>query len=167
MLYALCSLPVSAAEPIKQYRLGPQDKLKIKVSMLREHETPFVRAGVSPHAPYTVCGRQLEMVADYALAERLPLMMHAAESSAEELFMREGAGPFADSLAKRGVEWNAPGVSTIQYLEKLGVLRTRPLLAHCINADDADIETIKQTETRVAHCCARRRSRYSFWKTAA
>jgi 5-methylthioadenosine/S-adenosylhomocysteine deaminase len=128
------------------------DKLKIKVSMLREHETPFVRAGVSPHAPYTVCGRQLEMVADYALAERLPLMMHAAESSAEELFMREGAGPFADSLAKRGVEWDAPGVSTIQYLEKLGVLRTRPLLAHCINVTDADIETIKQTEAGVAHC---------------
>jgi cytosine/adenosine deaminase-related metal-dependent hydrolase len=66
--------------------------------------------------------------------------------------MREGGGPFAEGLAKRGIEWRAPGVSTIQYLEKLGVLRTSPLLAHCINVDDADIETIKQTETRIAHC---------------
>ena len=128
------------------------DKLKTNVSMLREHETPLVRTGVSPHAPYTVCGPQLEMIADFALAERLPLMMHAAESSAEEIFMREGAGPFADSLATRGLQWDAPGVSTIQYLEKLGLLRTRPLLAHCINVTDADIETIKQTEAGVAHC---------------
>jgi hypothetical protein len=41
-------------------------------------------------------------------------MMHAAESAAEELFMRKGAGPFAESLAKRGIQWQAPGVSTIQ-----------------------------------------------------
>jgi cytosine/adenosine deaminase-related metal-dependent hydrolase len=128
------------------------EKLKTKVSLLREHQTPLVRAGVSPHAPYTVCGAQIEMIADFAIAEELALMMHAAESAAEGLFMRKGAGPFAESLAKRGIQWQAPGVSTIQYLEKLGVLRTRPLLAHCINVDDADIETIKQTGARVAHC---------------
>jgi 5-methylthioadenosine/S-adenosylhomocysteine deaminase len=128
------------------------EKLKTKVSLLREHQTPLVRAGVSPHAPYTVCGAQLEMIADFAIAEKLPLMMHAAESAAEDLFLRKARGLFADGLAKRGIQWHAPGVSTIQYLEKLGVLRTRPLLAHCINVDDADIETIKQAGARVAHC---------------
>jgi cytosine/adenosine deaminase-related metal-dependent hydrolase len=128
------------------------EKLKTKVSLLHEHQTPLVQAGVSPHAPYTVCGAQLEMIADFAIAEKLPLMMHAAESAAEDLFMREARGLFADGLAKRGIQWQAPGVSTIQYLEKLGVLRTRPLLAHCINVNDADIETIKQAGARVAHC---------------
>ena len=128
------------------------EKLKTKVAGLRELQTPSVQAGVSPHAPYTVCAAQLEMIADFAIAEHLPLMMHAAESHAEDLFMREGGGPFAEGLAKRGIQWRAPGISTIQYLEKLGVLRTSPLLAHCINVDDADIETIKQTETRIAHC---------------
>jgi cytosine/adenosine deaminase-related metal-dependent hydrolase len=128
------------------------DELRNKVSLLREHQTPLVRAGVSPHAPYTVCGPQLEMIADFAVAEKLPLMTHAAESSAEELFVREGTGPFAESLAKRGIQWRATGSSTIQYLEKLGVLRTRPLLAHCINVDAADIATIEQARARVAHC---------------
>jgi cytosine/adenosine deaminase-related metal-dependent hydrolase len=32
------------------------------------------------------------------------------------------------------------------------VLETRPLLAHCIYVDEADLETLKQTRTRVAHC---------------
>ena len=128
------------------------DKLRTSVSALREYETQLVRAGVSPHAPYTVCAAQLELISDFAIAHKLPLMMHAAESSAEDLFMREGSGPFAESLANRGIEWRAPGISTVQYLERHGVLRTRPLLAHCINVDDADVETIKQTGASIAHC---------------
>ena len=127
-------------------------KLKAKVKELRELETELVRAGVSPHAPYSVCGPQLELIADLARSERLPLMMHAAESEAEELFLREGCGPFADGLAKRSIEWNAPRVSTIGYLKQVGILETRPLLAHCIRVDDADIEILRATGARVAHC---------------
>ena len=128
------------------------EKLRSKVSRLRDLETPLVRAGVSPHAPYTVCAPQLELISDFALTEKLPLLMHAAESVAEDLFMREGRGPFAEGLASRGIDWRAPGGSTIQYLNNHGVLRTRPLLAHCINVDGADIETIEKTGTKVAHC---------------
>lgn len=128
------------------------EKLKAKVGQLRGLESELVRVGVSPHAPYTVCGPQLESIARFASAERLPLMMHAAESHAEELFVRDGCGIFADGLAKRAIEWKPPRLSTIQYLKQLGVLDTQPLLAHCIRVDDADIETIRQTGTKVAHC---------------
>jgi cytosine/adenosine deaminase-related metal-dependent hydrolase len=128
------------------------EKLKAKVAALQECETHLVRAGISPHAPYTVCATQLEMTADLAMAERLPLMMHVAESAAEDLLIREGRGPFAESLARRGIDWQAPLSSPIAYLESHGVLRTRPLLAHCINVDDADIETIKRNEANIAHC---------------
>jgi 5-methylthioadenosine/S-adenosylhomocysteine deaminase len=128
------------------------EKLKTKVSELREVEDELVRVGVSPHAPYTVCGPQLELIAELARAEKLPLMMHAAESAAEDLFVREGCGIFADGLAKRGIEWRAPRVSTIQYLKQLGVLDVQPLLAHCIRVDDADIETLRETGSKVAHC---------------
>jgi len=127
-------------------------KLKGKVEQLREFETDLVRAGVSPHAPYTVCRAQLELIADFAMAERLPLMMHAAESQAEELFLREGTGLFAEGLAKRGIEWTPPRMSTIQYLNQAGILDTQPLLAHCIRVDDEDIETLKKTSSKVAHC---------------
>ncbi|MGH9881626.1 MAG: amidohydrolase family protein [Pyrinomonadaceae bacterium] len=127
-------------------------KLTEKVSGLRELETPLVRAGVSPHAPYTVCARQLEMIADFALAERLPLMMHAAESVAEEKFLREGSGPFAESLNERGIEWQAPGTSTIQYLSEHRILETQPLLAHCVNVKLEDIELLRKTKAKVVHC---------------
>ena len=126
--------------------------LREKVARLREDETELVRVGVSPHAPYTVSAPQLELIAEFAIADGLPMMMHAAESKAEELFMLEGRGAFAEGLARRSIVWRAPRISTIQYLARHGVLRARPLLAHCITVDEADIETIKETGTSVAHC---------------
>ncbi len=128
------------------------EKLETKIALLRERETALVKCGVSPHAPYTVCAPQLEMIADFAVSKSLPLMMHAAETSMEVALLRDGRGPFAEALSGRGIEWRAPGVSTIQYLHDHGVLQTHPLLAHCIHVEEADLETIKQTETRVAHC---------------
>ena len=127
-------------------------KLTTEIASLRERETFLVKCGVSPHAPYTVCGPQLEMIARFAQDEKLPLMMHAAETEMEVSFVREGRGPFAEGLKARGIEWSAPAISPIQYLHDRGVLETHPLLAHCIHVDEADLEIIQQTETRVAHC---------------
>lgn len=126
--------------------------LKTKVEQLRAAETALVQCGVSPHAPYTVCGPQLELVAQYSLDEKLPLMMHAAETLLEVALLREGSGDFADGLKVRGIEWQPPGVSPIQHLKKHGILSTHPLLAHCIQVDQADIDTLAETDSRVAHC---------------
>ena len=127
-------------------------KLRTRVSRLRELETPLVKCGVSPHAPYTVCGPQLEMITQLALDEKLPLMMHAAETLMEVTLLREGRGAFADGLKSRGIDWQPPGVSPIQHLKRHGILDTQALLAHCIHVDDTDIETLRETQTRVAHC---------------
>ena len=66
--------------------------------------------------------------------------------------MLEGTGAFAEGLLRRGIDWQSPGVSTIQYLADCGVLETKPLLAHCINVDDSDIELIKKYDAAIAHC---------------
>jgi len=128
------------------------DKLREQIAVGRNHATAVVRAGVSPHAPYTVSAPQLEMIAALANDEQLPLMMHAAESHAEQLFMKEGRGVFAEGLRARGIDWRAPGLSTIQYLERHGVLQTRPLLAHCVTVDDADLQLIEHNRAAIAHC---------------
>src|SRR5204863_8044658 len=127
-------------------------KLRAQVEAVRIAETKLVRIGVSPHAPYTVSAPQLEMISRLAIEERLPLMMHAAESEAERQFMMDGSGPFAEGLKARGIGWSAPGVSTVRYLSDHGVLDTRPLLAHCINLDDDDLELIKHAHAGIAHC---------------
>jgi 5-methylthioadenosine/S-adenosylhomocysteine deaminase len=127
-------------------------ELSEQISQLRELENALVRVGVSPHSPYTVSGPQLELISRLALDQEIPLMMHAAESQAEKLFLLEGRGPFAEGLSKRGIEWQAPGISTTQYLKRHGVLETRPLLAHCIHVDEEDLKLIKQSNAGIAHC---------------
>jgi 5-methylthioadenosine/S-adenosylhomocysteine deaminase len=127
-------------------------QLREQISELRDLENDLVRAGVSPHAPYSVSGPQLELISRFALDEHLPLMMHAAESRAEELLMLKGQGAFADGLRSRGIEWRAPEISTIQYLKRHGVLETKPLFAHCINVDDRDLDLIKESSAGIAHC---------------
>ena len=145
---------------VYQESFGPDPKLadynvaqlREQISELRDLENGLVRAGVSPHAPYSVSGPQLELISRLALDEQIPLMMHAAESPAEELLMLKGQGAFADGLRSRGIEWRAPEISTIQYLKRHGVLETKPLFAHCINVDDRDLDLIKESSSGIAHC---------------
>ena len=116
------------------------EKLKLRQE-LRANETTLVRAGVSPHAPYTVCGPQLEMIADFALAENLPLMMHAAESEAGRALLREGwcvCGRSGAALDRM----EGAGVSTIQYLKQHGI-RTLVLCSPTASASAMDIETLR------------------------
>jgi 5-methylthioadenosine/S-adenosylhomocysteine deaminase len=128
------------------------NKLREQINSMREIENDLVRAGVSPHAPYTVSAAQLELISRLANDEKLPVMMHAAESQAEKSFMLEGRGLFAEGLRARGIDWQAPGVSTVQYLARHGILETKPLLAHCINVDQADLDLIEKSGTSIAHC---------------
>lgn len=127
-------------------------KLRDQLAKMRACESELVHAGVSPHAPYTVSGPQLELISRLAIAERLPVMMHAAESKAEESFMHTGTGAFAEGLRSRAIDWTAPGMSTVQYLQRHGILETKPLLAHCITIDDKDIKIIHRAGAGVAHC---------------
>ena len=127
------------------------DAARAKVYALRGGETPLVRLGLSPHAPYSVAAPLLEMLVRFAADERLPLMMHAAESEAEQSLMTEGGGIFAAAYALRGFEFEAPRTTTVRHLARLGVLDAL-LLAHCVRVDEGDIELLSRHGARVAHC---------------
>ncbi|MET0623518.1 MAG: amidohydrolase family protein [Pyrinomonadaceae bacterium] len=128
------------------------DVARAKVEALRGGETPLVTPGLSPHAPYSVAPKLLGMLARYATGERLPLMMHAAESEAEQELMLEGGGIFAMAYAVRGFEFDSPRTTTVRHLANLGVLDARPLLAHCVRVDAGDVELLKRHGAGVAHC---------------
>jgi cytosine/adenosine deaminase-related metal-dependent hydrolase len=128
------------------------EALRERIEELRELETPVVKVGVSPHSPYTVSPELFRRVTEYAGQQSLDVCIHAAESEAERRLVLTGEGDFARGLAERGIKWNAPGVSTIAYLESLGVLEVAPLLIHCVNVDDSDISNMARHRARVAHC---------------
>jgi cytosine/adenosine deaminase-related metal-dependent hydrolase len=126
--------------------------LRAAVGALREHVDEHVRVGVSPHAPYTVSDALYHAVAEYALNEGLPLALHVGESAAERALVARGDGDFAPGLRARGIATPPRGRSTIEMLHRLGVLRARPLLIHCVDADAEDVERIADAGCAVAHC---------------
>jgi 5-methylthioadenosine/S-adenosylhomocysteine deaminase len=128
------------------------DTAREKIDRLRSGETALVTLGLSPHSPYTVAPTLLGMLARYAVAERLPLMMHAAESEAERALMLEGGGIFAASYAARGFTFDSPRTTTVRHLAQTDVLDARPLLAHCVRVDEGDIELLRESGAGVAHC---------------
>ena len=69
----------------------------------------------------------------------------------DDLLLR-GTGFFIGIYKKYNVQWTSPFCSSVEYLERLGVLRARPLLAHCVTVSDSDIARIAESGSRIAHC---------------
>jgi 5-methylthioadenosine/S-adenosylhomocysteine deaminase len=123
-----------------------------KIENLRGAETDLVKVGVSPHSLYTVGPKLFSLIAKYALDEKLRISIHAAESKDEEQLMLHGTGFFTGFYEKFGVEWQIPHCSSIEFLERTGILAAGPLLAHCIRVSDNDIELIRSNSASIAHC---------------
>ncbi len=126
--------------------------LQFKVAEYRAQQTETRRIGISPHAPYTVSKDLYERVRDYARSERLPMTAHIAESREETLFVRDGAGHFADAHRKREIEVVPRRLSPIAYLDSLRLLGPDMLLVHAIETDADDLRRIRAAGASVSHC---------------
>jgi cytosine/adenosine deaminase-related metal-dependent hydrolase len=119
----------------------------------RPYEKNGMRIGISPHAPYSTHPDVFRMVADYCLKEEVPVCIHLAESPYEQQALNEGSGPFVDLAAQMGIDPPPiPKLSSVGYMESLGILETRPLLVHMVHVSDHDLDTIAAYGAAVAHC---------------
>lgn len=104
-----------------------------------------VRLGVSPHAPYTCTLDLYRACADLGL----PIATHLAESEAETEFLQTGTGSwqaFAELLVP------PPRTTGIRALAGAGLLGPHVLAAHCVQADEEEIELLASNDVAVAHC---------------
>jgi cytosine/adenosine deaminase-related metal-dependent hydrolase len=123
-------------------------RLAEKLVALDAFETELQHVGVSPHAPYTVSDPLFALVARSGRR----IAVHIAESDAEERYVCEGEGPFAQAHRARGIPVAPRASSPIALLRRLGVLDARPLLIHCVRVSESDIASIAESGSTVAHC---------------
>ena len=123
-----------------------------KVDAYRPAQTETLRVGVSPHAPYTVSAKLFQAVNRYAEREKLRMTTHIAESEDEGMFVRWGAGPFAERWTERGIPLSPAGCSPVEYMDKLGLLRPDTLLVHAIDLEDTDFEILRNKRPAIVHC---------------
>ena len=74
------------------------------IDQLRRQATALVLAGVSPHAPYSVCDALFEGTAAFAVQEALPVAVHIAESADESSLVQHALGGWAESHRSRGID---------------------------------------------------------------
>ncbi len=114
---------------------------RISRQLERAARCPGVQAGISPHAPYTVCPSVVKRLVGLAVRRRLPVAMHLAESPEELRFLRSGDGPIHALLAERDA-WDAGaiarGTRPLDYLKLLAPVG-RVLVVHGNYLDDDEL----------------------------
>ena len=120
---------------------------------LRSHSN-LVKAGLSPHTPYTVSEEVLRDINVLANTRHLQLAMHVAESKDEiRLLQRKKSGlEKLYQFAQWDLSWAPKGTTSFEYLDRIGFLSPRLLAVHAVHVTDNDIKLIKNAKVAIAHC---------------
>jgi len=149
------------------YEVGGMDHTQVPQIMARAErdvekwvettEGTNLAIGFAPHSPYTVSPPLYKKSIQWASERNLPLCTHLAGSKAEYDFVKYGSGHLSHEYWELAgwsdILWQPTGVSPVKYLEEWGAFEGGKLLAvHCVQVDDADIDTLKRYDVSVAHC---------------
>ncbi len=133
--------------------IGPiLNGLHAKLAAHQQYASDRVKAGVSPHALYTIRPALFAAINEYVKANALPTSIHVAESPAESTLTELGEGPFAEMYVRRGITWQTPLMTPTQYAESMGALGPNTLAVHCVHQTDDDIRLLAETQAAIIHC---------------
>ena len=98
-------------------------------------DDPLVCCCIQVHSTYTASRAMLERAQRLAGEYQLPFITHASESQVE-----------VETVSSRF------GMTPIEYIDSLGLLGPRTLLAHCVHLRDDEVALLKERGASVAHC---------------
>ncbi len=156
--------PLLAAGPLRVVSFGEviafgrlRDRLNARLAAAadRTHDSPWLQAGISPHAPYTLEPEGLRACTDRARRDGRRLCTHLAETDAESLFCTQQTGPLGELLERLGV-WDddvpCHGLSPVELAAQAGLLGPTCVLAHVNYASDGDLNRLAAAGAHVAYC---------------
>jgi formimidoylglutamate deiminase len=94
-----------------------------------------ISVGVAPHSVRACPADWLEAIGGYAIAEQLPLHMHADEQPRE----------IEECLAEHGLR-------PIELLDRTGCLSERTTVVHATHADGAELDLVARAGARICAC---------------
>ena len=105
-----------------------------------------VRAGLSPHAPYTTSRALLAGVRAASARHALPLAIHWAETREEGAWLERGTGPLAALLPR------APRRAGLALLDAAGLLGRRTALVHGNHPRPGELARLARRGVTLVHC---------------
>ncbi|MBW3623301.1 MAG: amidohydrolase family protein [Armatimonadetes bacterium] len=127
------------------------ERLRQKEERLQPWLSDRVMPGISPHAPYSVRATLFEHLNRRSQDERLPLMIHLAESD-DEVRALLGKQPWKSPIREGFVQWTAPGERPVAYMERLGLLRPGVTFIHCVQVTHEEIGRLAGSGAGVVTC---------------
>ena len=95
----------------------------------------LITPAIAPHAPYTVSKEKLLAIKAMSDKYSVPILIHSGE--------------FANEASR--IQGSNGKDSSIKYMNKIGFLSNRVLLAHSIHMSDEDIEIVKNTGAGISY----------------
>jgi cytosine/adenosine deaminase-related metal-dependent hydrolase len=121
----------------------------------RAHEGGRLRAGLSPHAPYSVEAPGYRRCVELSRIKGYPLATHLAESAEEAGFLASHAAPFRriwDFLGAWDDEVPLFTGGPIRLAKSVGLLDVPAVLAHVNYCDDDELQLLAAGRASVAYC---------------
>jgi 5-methylthioadenosine/S-adenosylhomocysteine deaminase len=116
---------IDDGDPAKSPKL--RETAERSLEEIAEHGGHTVEPALAPHALYTVSEKSLRWIAETSAERKLPVQIHLSETREE---------------VDRCLE--AHGERPAVYLDRLGLLGPRTMLAHCVWLDRAELELIAE-----------------------
>lgn len=114
------------------------------------------RAGLSPHAPYTVRPALCQALAELARQRNVPLAMHLAETREELELLRDGSGPLGTFLTGMGFLPAGAIPASARPLDYLRMISAAPqaLVIHgnYLDAEELDYLAEHRATTSLVYC---------------
>ncbi len=118
-------------------------------------ESSRLKAGLSPHTPYTVSMPLGRRVAEMALERDVLTAIHLAETPEERRMVVDGDGPLVDAFRRIGFlsgSWQAPCMSPVAWADQVGLLGPKTLAVHVNDVTDEEIDLLAAKDCSAVFC---------------
>ncbi len=121
--------------PSPAFKSGFEALEETRAMAQRWQDDPLISITVDPHTPYTCSAELLQKAGELASNLGLRLVIHLSETRWEMEKTQE-----------------IHGVTPVEYLESLGLLRPELLAVHCVWLNDRDMDLLTEHGVSIAHC---------------
>lgn len=117
---------------------------------------PDVKTTLAAHAPYSVSRGLFDAIrADLESRGEEASSVHLGESAEEVQFLRDGTGALREQLEAMGrwvPDWEPPGCSPVEYLDRLGFLGRGVLVVHGVQLTGSELDRLRALGATVVSC---------------
>ena len=108
--------------------------MKYAINFIEEYKNDELnRPALRPHASYTISKEEMQVITSLPKKYNDPIMIHVGEFDDEDKRL------------------NLKNKSVVEYMDSIGVLNERVLLAHAIHLNEKDLDIIKNKKASIAY----------------